>query len=254
MPSVEDNRQKVEEKLTYDSADLQTNDGVFRLGLIQRIEPRTWSPINPLAMSLLHDRVELHTDFRIELINSGDRVSLDDERLLTVPILFIDGLQEESDWKYLARYLMAGGFFIGDLSKTITWIFQKHGNLVPGRDVWTEQLPKTHPIFSCYYDLREGVPVDHRRSVGDGKSGSESWEIFLTFTGYFVQGRLAGISSEPKLSWIPESSSSERRELPSHVKMVINTMVYTQFQPDSMIQRLKSPDGSKEGSSSPIQK
>ena len=225
------------EKILFDPAHPQMSNGPIRLALIQKPGSAAWRPFNSVSMSFLRDRIEQYTDFQVELIDGGAGVSLADERLLEVPVIFVDSAPEESDGESLARYLLAGGFALGDLSGTVVDAMQRSANLVPGKDIWSEQLSKTQPIFSCFYDLRKGVTAVRRGSAGGGKSALSSWETTLTFTGYFVQGRLAGLSSQPHLSWNQYRSSTHSEDLSSPLKMVINAMVYALSQPDSMSRR-----------------
>jgi hypothetical protein len=95
----------------------------------------------------------------------------------------------------LAGYLLAGGFFFGNL----------RGQAEDGLRSHEEELDHDHPLFSCYYNLPEAV--GSRQAATAGKQGTEAWARALaitgSITGYYVQGRLAGVSGNPSLSWDP---------------------------------------------------
>ena len=87
----------------------QMSNGPIKLALIQKPGSAAWR-FNSLSMIYLRDRIERYTEFQIELIDGGAGVSLAEERLLEVPVIFVNRAPEESDGGPLARYLLAGGF------------------------------------------------------------------------------------------------------------------------------------------------
>jgi len=101
-------------------------------------------------MDFLLDRIEQHTDLGVDLVGSSPGISLEDERLDGIPIIFIDGRQNKEEGEYLARYLLAGGFFIGNLLGDIENALQTHDGWVQGSTFWIEELAEDHPIFRSY--------------------------------------------------------------------------------------------------------
>ena len=146
-------------------------------------------------------------------------ITYDDERLLEVPIIFGAGPGNESEMERLAQYLLAGGFVQGGLGGSIWEGLEKYGGLVEGRDFWTERLPDDHPVYTAYFDLDRGGPPT-RGGTASGKAGTISWSAT---TGYFVKGRLAGITFA-RGGWTDY--------------MMVNVIVYALTQEGSMTQRL----------------
>ena len=192
------------------------------------------------------------TDFRAEPVNGGSAISFADERLQTVPVLFADSPEEKDDWRYLIDYMLVGGFVVGNLSRGFSEAFARHTGLVPGDDVWIALMDQSHPVFNCYYDLQNGVFTEAAQPAAGGKSGRENREK-LVFVGYYVQGRLAGLSSEPPLDFLPGLHAAKGK-LTAQGKVVINTMVYVLGQEDGLAKRLLSLDRSAEGDPAAIDK
>ncbi|HEY7697078.1 MAG TPA: DUF4159 domain-containing protein [Vicinamibacteria bacterium] len=80
----------------------------------------------------------------------------------------------ETEVEGLRRYLMAGGFLVVDdfwgTMEWENWEMQLQ-RILPGYAV--VDIPLTHPIFSCFYDVREILQVPN---VGQGMQGGPTWE------------------------------------------------------------------------------
>ena len=98
----------------------------------------------------------------------------------------------EGEVEGLRRYLQAGGFLVvDDFWGTMEWEnFQaQFARILPGYPI--VDLPLTHPIFNCFYDVKEIVQVPN---VGQGTQGGPTWEsdgYYPEVKGIFdEQGRL----------------------------------------------------------------
>jgi Domain of unknown function (DUF4159) len=80
----------------------------------------------------------------------------------------------EAEVEGLRRYLQAGGFLVvDDFWGTMEWEnFQaQFQRILPGYPI--VDIPLTHPIFNCFYDVQEIVQVPN---VGQGMQGGPTWE------------------------------------------------------------------------------
>ncbi|MCY3760296.1 MAG: DUF4159 domain-containing protein [Gemmatimonadetes bacterium] len=145
-------------------------------------------------------------------------ITFDDERLLEVPIIFRANPGNESEKERMVEYLLAGGFVCGGVGDNWEGL-EKYGGLVRGKDFWSERLPDDHPIYSAFFDLERGGPPS-RGGTASGKAGTISW---ATTRGYFIKGRLAGITFD-RVGWTEY--------------LIVNVIVYALTQEGSMTQRL----------------
>jgi hypothetical protein len=80
----------------------------------------------------------------------------------------------EAEVEGLGRYLRAGGFLvIDDFWGSLEWEnFQSQFHRVlPGYPI--VDIPMSHPVFNCFYDVKEIVQVPN---VGQGMQGGPTWE------------------------------------------------------------------------------
>jgi Domain of unknown function (DUF4159) len=110
--------------------------------------------------------------------------------LYTVEVGYMALTEGEVDG--LSRYLQAGGFLVvDDFWGTMEWEnFQaQFARILPGYPI--VDIPLTHPIFNCFYDVKEIVQVPN---VGQGMQGGPTWEsdgYYPEVKGIFdEQGRL----------------------------------------------------------------
>lgn len=74
----------------------------------------------------------------------------------------------------LRRYLLAGGFLvIDDFWGSFEWenFELEFERILPGRKAM--DIPRDHPVFSCFYNVHEIVQVPN---VGQGIAGGPTWE------------------------------------------------------------------------------
>ncbi len=87
----------------------------------------------------------------------------------------------EGEVEGLRRYLQAGGFLVvDDFWGSMEWEnFQAQiQRVLPGYPI--VDIPLTHPLFNCFYDVKEIVQVPN---VGQGMQGGPTWES----DGYYPQ-------------------------------------------------------------------
>jgi hypothetical protein len=185
-----------------------------------------WGSVNVREVDRLRDVVNEYTGLQADFIGS---IAFDDERLMEVPIIIPQGAPNESEMAHLAKYLLAGGFVFGAI-----WgeALEKYGGLVNGRDFWGERLPDDHPIFTSFFDIKGGMTSGYSPSLGQGKFGVVSWNYL---TGYFVKGRLAGVSPSLGWGWMNETYKGDSTR---QLQMAVNIIIYALTQEGSMTQRL----------------
>lgn len=147
----------------------------------------------------LNRNTGLHATFR-------SAVDLADPELLEIPILIGSlGSPTETEMEHLVRYLLSGGFVIGDVVDAYAEGLQKYGQLVHGSGFYKQRLPYNHPLFSSYFDLR-GRPC---------------------LMGHFVDDRLSGVTECE--GPMPQAPSG---------RLQVNIVVYALTQPGSITQKL----------------
>ncbi|HJP29710.1 MAG TPA: DUF4159 domain-containing protein [Candidatus Latescibacteria bacterium] len=180
------------------------------------------------SMEYLLDVIESNTDLRVTPVSGGRGLAMGDEDLADVPVVYSDGPLPVEAGEHLAAYLLAGGFFVGDLRGGVEEGLQGHDILVQGDNLRIELLEGSHPLLSCYYDLRSATDTAERRSTASGKQ--TTWETPLKLKGYFVLGRLAGIGGEERLSLQQYAYQRTVEGIPAEAKAVVNALVYAHLQ------------------------
>ena len=110
-----------------------------------------WQANDSWGYALFIAALKRYTDLNAEFVG---HMSLADERLLETPIILPQGSLRwtEQELEHWARYVMAGGFVFGDVP---TEALVKYGGLVEGKDFFRERFPDDHPIFTCFFELRD---------------------------------------------------------------------------------------------------
>jgi hypothetical protein len=120
------------------------------------------------------------------------------------------GAPNEAEMENLARYLIGGGFVIINHHVRLRDYFAeywsealvKYGGLVPG-----------HPIYNAFFKL-------------DGGYSTQIYGNATVRWGYFVKGRMVGISTP------------EWHDFAKNYKMIVNSVIYALTQEGSITQRL----------------
>jgi len=159
------------------------------------------------------------------------QIAYDDSRLMDVPIVFANGVPNESEMEHLARYLIGGGFMFRWLPLA-TEALEKYGGLVAGQDFWTQRLALEHPIFTSFFDVRgipSGLPPN---ALGNLKDSIGNW---FYAEGYFIKGRMAGIAFSTDFGWTNQTYDGDSTR---QLQMAVNVIVYALTQEGSITQRL----------------
>lgn len=180
-------------------------------------------------IDILVDAVNEYTGLKARFIG---QITYDDNRLMEVPIIYPVGTPNESEMENLARYLLAGGFVFGWLD--FNQILEKYGGLINGQDFWSERLTDDHPLFSAFFDIKGGGVLSglNENSLGNQKAGVYSW---MSTQGFFIRGRLAGISFSHGTGWRNHVYNSDATR---QLQMAVNVIVYALTQEGSITQRL----------------
>lgn len=137
---------------------------------------RSWSVDFPKA-----DRqflIGLRRLTNLDAYEAENAVRLTDPDLSRYPFLYTVEVGymalTDAEVEGLQRYLLAGGFLVvDDFWGTFEWEnFQSQfQRILPGYPI--VDIPLDHPIFSCFYDVKEIVQVPN---VGQGMQGGPTWE------------------------------------------------------------------------------
>jgi hypothetical protein len=151
---------------------------------------------------------------------------------MEVPIIIPIGAPNESEMENLARYLVNGGFVYGWLN--FEEILQKYGGLVAGKDFYTQRLTDDHPVFSSFFDIKGGGALSglNENSLGSQKEGVYTW---FSMTGFFIRGRLAGITTSHGWGW---ENATYNTDSTRQMQMAVNIVVLALTQEGSITQRL----------------
>ena len=221
--------------VVQDAGDRQNLKGFVKLANVVSVHVKNSQngAMDLQLIDVLRDVLSTFTGLQAQFV--GD-LTYDDERILEVPIIFVDErlasrntTPNEAEIKNLTQYLLQGGFILGPLTAEMQEGLEKYGGLVRGRDFWEARVPEDHLIFSSFFDIRGGVPV------GSTPHTTSKWDTPHVLTGYFLKGRLVGLS--PKQGWGWENfhyPAENTRQL----QMAVNIIIYALTQEGSMTQRL----------------
>ncbi len=162
--------------------------------------------------------------------NMGERFTFASEKMFTTPWILAAPVASfnptDSEIANLGRYLTSGGFFfadswgnldmpesVGALESLKDMIINALGSqgLEFGKDWDFERLPKSHPVYHCFFDF-DGPPTGADRPARfSGSPVSRSADPFLR--GVIVDGRLVTIYSNkgypvPWGDWGPGGAGS----------------------------------------------
>ena len=177
-----------------------------------------YSNLNLATIDRLCDTINEYTGLQATFIGT---ITYDDPRLHEMPLILPQDEPNEVEMKNLARYLIGGGFVIlSDRVRHPDYFAEywseslvKYGRLVAGQDFWKQRLAPGHPIYNAFFE----------------HDGSYSTQIYGNATvrwGYFIKGRLAGISTP------------EWHDFAKNYKMAVNATIYALTQEGSITHRL----------------
>ncbi|MEW6755872.1 MAG: DUF4159 domain-containing protein, partial [Candidatus Latescibacterota bacterium] len=217
--------------VVQDPSDRQAVKGFVNLALV--ISARSvaagtigYTSIGVRNVDALVDAVNENTGIRARFLG---QVTYDDNRLMEVPIIVPVGAPNESEMENLARYLLAGGFVYGWLD--FNQILEKYGGLVAGQDFWSERLTDDHPVWRAFFDIKGGGVL-----MPSGEPAGKGWVTNWASTqGFFIRGRLAGISFSHGTPWLGADYNQDATRV---LQMAVNIVVYALTQEGSITQHL----------------
>ena len=214
-----------------DASDKQAIKGFVKFAQVMASRSQGQLGSGGMQIDRLRDVLNEYTGLKADFLGM---VTFDDPRLLEIPIILPQGRPNEAEMANLTKYLLTGGFVLGNVVDIYAEGLEKYGNLVRGKDFWTERLPEDHPIFSAFFDRRGGMPSGYAGgSLAQGKSGRMPWNFL---TGHFVRGRMAGITpGDGGWGWMnDQGGGNSTRQL----QLAVNIMIYALTQEGSITQRL----------------
>jgi hypothetical protein len=172
------------------------------------------------------DAVNEYTGLKARFLG---QITYDDNRLMEVPIIYPVGAPNESEMENLARYLINGGFVFGWLN--FEEILEKYGGLVAGKDFYQQRLTDDHPVFSSFFDIKGGGAL----AANLGNTEKEYQATWYSMTGFFIRGRLVGISMSHGMGF---GMATYGHDSTRAMQMVVNIVVLALTQEGSITQRL----------------
>lgn len=133
-------------------------------------------------------------------------ISANDDQLFLHPFLFITGHGairfSEREVARLRKYIESGGFIYADDDYGMDSTFRREmKRILP--ECSLQELPFTHPIYNCYYDLSGGLPKIHEhekgRPVGYGIYYKERLVLFYTFNTNISDGWTNNHNDPPEM-------------------------------------------------------
>jgi len=216
----------------------------------ERVAPLTWFNLE-LALRRLVEAINEYTDIKADF---GKRVALSSPELLEVPWVFISSVPfhpTETELVNLGRYLVNGGFLFLDAGTNIG--SQKDVNLRDilrkalakvGKPCRFRRLPKSHPIFHCYFDF-DTVPVAIiPRFQRPGFAGRSRMAFPDYLIGVDVDGRTAAVLCYADIgrTWQGFKGYKVHEESSVHylrsLQFGINTIIYALTQRGSIMDRI----------------
>ena len=143
-------------KVVYDPAAPQAVSGFFRMGRVASDNMSSTEALtqtgNLRDLEMIVNTVNQYTEVRAEITPS---LTYSDPRLINLPIIIPQSLPNEVELEQLTKYLLAGGFVLDASLGLGTYRegFEKHTELVWGREVRVERVADGHPIFNTFFDI-----------------------------------------------------------------------------------------------------
>ena len=217
--------------VVQDPSNPQALKGFVKIARVQREINETGNhtaQYNNMTMIYLVQALRQYTDLKVDFL---DHLSVADDRLLKTPMIIITGHAPygkpgtEQEMEQLARYVMEGGFIFGSLPPTEA--LEKYGELVQGRDYYSDRVPENHPIYNCFFDIGS-API-----VNDGYATQGPTRNDLQAT--WIGDRMVAFTISP--FWISRARL-HGKDTTRYLQLAVNTVVYALTQEGSMTQRL----------------
>ena len=142
---------------------------------------------NPSSLPNLARAVGERTTIPVETVDER-RIALGDERLYDYPFLYMNGHGtvrfSADEVGRLRAYLLSGGFLFADDNYGMDKSFRREiAKVFPDKRL--VEVPLSHPIYHCFYDLPSGVPKVHehegKRPQGFGIFHEGRLVVFYTY-------------------------------------------------------------------------
>jgi len=142
---------------------------------------------NASSLPNLARAVQKRTSVAVDQIDEV-KVSILDSDFFNYPYVYMNGHGTvrftEAEVERLRRYLMAGGFLFADDNYGMDESFRKEiARVLPDRSL--VEVPFSHPIYHCFYDLPNGPPKVHEHdakpSQGLGIFDGDRLMVFYTY-------------------------------------------------------------------------
>jgi len=150
------------------------------------------------------------------------RVALLDPDLFRYPWIYLNGHGNvrfsDGEVQRLRRYLLAGGFLFADDNYGMDESFRREiAKVFPDRPL--VEVPFSHPIYHCFYDLPDGPPKVHEHdgkpSQGFGIFEGDRLVVFYTYEADIGDG-----IEDPEVHQDPPAVREQA------MRMAVNTVVY----------------------------
>jgi len=176
---------------------------------------------NPSSLPNLARAVEERTTVKVE----GDdeiQVGILDPEFFAYPYVYANGhgnvRLSDAEVERLRKYLLSGGFLFADDNYGMDESFRREmARVFPDRKL--VDIPFSHPIYHCFYDLPKGPPKVHEHdgkpSQGLGIFDGDRLMVFYTFQSDVGDGIE---------DWEVHKDPPEIRE--QAMRMAVNTVVY----------------------------
>lgn len=150
-------------------------------------------------------------------------VTLKDNRIFDYPFLYLTGhgniVLSDEEIKNLREYLKKGGFLYVDDDYGLDKYFRREiARVFPNKSL--QELPSSHPIFSCFYHFENGLPKIHKHN---GKRP----QAFALFDDYGRMIVLYTYESNISDGWASPDVHKDPQEIRERAfKMGINIIYY----------------------------
>ncbi|MEA3474964.1 MAG: DUF4159 domain-containing protein [Candidatus Cloacimonadota bacterium] len=142
--------------VSYTSAEIK-----FTIARVQYDGGGDWYNDTSVIPNLLR---EINNRTNINAAKDQVIVSLKDNRIFNYPFLYLTGhgniVLSDEEIKNLREYLKKGGFLYVDDDYGLDKYFRREiARVFPNKSL--QELPSSHPIFSCFYHFENGLPKIH---------------------------------------------------------------------------------------------